>query len=155
MNTLAELRKVLRREGYRKVFPAHEPFDGTIVSIYEECRHRVVAIEQITMPCAIGIAGGLQNRPTPTSITDFFRRLKKWLSAMTAKLNQTTLVLPGGGTVSLPKAFRDWAKRQGIQVVIAGTELPKELVRRLGNNRHRRAIPKPFVDIVDALDAGA
>lgn len=155
MNTLAELRKVLRREGYRKVFSTHTPFEGTIASIYEGCRHRVVAIEQITMPCAVGIAGGLLNRPTPTSVTDFFRRLKKWLSSMSAKVNQTTLVLPGGGTVPVPRAFRDWAKRRGIQVVIAGTELPKELVRRLGKNRHRRAIPKPFVDIVDALDTGA
>ena len=153
MNTLTELRKVLRRESYRKVFPSHEPFDGTIVSIYEGCRHRVIAIEQITMPCAIGIGGGLQNRPTPTSVTHFFRQLKKWLSSMTAKLKQTTLVLPGGGTVPVPKAFRDWAKLHGIQVIIAGKELPKELIRKLGENRPRRSIPKPFVDIVDALDA--
>ena len=155
MNTLTELRKALRREGYRKVLSAHEPFDGAVGSIYEGCRHTVVAIEQITMPCAIGIAGGLQNRPIPTSVTDFFRRLKRWLSAAGGNFKQTTLVLPGGGVLLAPKSFRDWAKRQGIQLVIAGKELPKELVRRIGDNRHRRAIPKPFVGIVDALDAGA
>jgi hypothetical protein len=61
------------------------------------------------------------------------------------------LVLPGGGKLPIPKSFRDWAQRQGLQIVVVSDTLPRELVQRIHDNKLRRSLPKPFVGIIDEL----
>jgi hypothetical protein len=148
---LSTIRKILRQTGYKKTpFPAGA-FGGMQVSVHVGCRHTVVLLEQIVLPCSVQIGGGARPLPSSRDVAEVFRRLRRSLDALGGNLSQTTLVLPGGGTIPVPKSFRDWANRKGLQIELVTDALPKRLLRRIHDNRSRRAIPEQFADIFDAL----
>jgi hypothetical protein len=97
------------------------------------------------------MGNGAATTPIGTAVTEIFRRLRRSLAHRGADLRNTTLVLPGGGKLPIPKSFRDWAQRQGLQIVVVSDTLPRELVQRIHDNKLRRSLPKPFVGIIDEL----
>ena len=149
---LPSLRKILRQEGYEKVPAPDGAFENMQISVHVGCRHTVVLVEQVILPCCVQIGGAPRPRPSSRSVTELFRRLRQSLDALGGDLSQTTLVFPGGGTIPVPKSFRDWASRKGIQIEVVTDALPNRILKRLQNNRSRKRIPKEFVEIIDALD---
>lgn len=148
---LPTLRRILRKNGYKQARVAEGLYEGMRVSVHNGCRHTVVVVEQIVIPCSIHIGNGAATTPIRTAVTEIFRRLRGSLAQPGANLSKTTLVLPGGGKLPIPKSFRDWAKRQGLQIVVVTDNLPRELAQRIHDNKHRQAVPQPFVGIIDEL----
>ena len=148
---LPTLRRVLRKNGYKPVRVAEGLYEGMDVSVHNGCRHTVVVVEQIVIPCSIQLGKGSATTPIGTAVTEIFRRLRGSLAQPGADLSKTTLVLPGGGKLPIPKSFRDWARRQGLQIVLITDSLPRELVQRIHDNKLRQSLPKPFVGIIDEL----
>ena len=148
---LPTLRRVLRKNGYKPVRVAEGLYEGMDVSVHNGCRHTTVVVEQIIVPCSAHIGSGTGTTPVGRAVTEIFRRLRRSLAHRGADLRKTTLVLPGGGKLPIPKSFRDWAKRQGLQIVLITDSLPRELVQKIHDNKHRQALPQPFVGIIDEL----
>jgi hypothetical protein len=97
------------------------------------------------------MGNGAATTPIGTAVTEIFRRLRRSLAQPGADLSRTTLVLPGGGKIPIPQTFRDWAQRQGLQIVVVSDTLPRELLQRIHDNKLRKSLPKPFVGIIDEL----
>lgn len=148
---LPTLRRILRKNGYKEAHVAEGLYGGMRVSVHNGCRHTTVVVEEIVVPCSIHIGNGTATTPVGTAVTEIFRRLRGSLAQPGADLSKTTLVLPGGGKLPIPKSFRDWAKRQGLQIVLITDTLPRELVQKIHDNKHRRALPQPFVGIIEEL----
>jgi hypothetical protein len=148
---LSTIRKILRQTGYKKTLFPVGAFGGMQVSVHVGCRHTVVLVERIVLPCSVQIGGASRPLPSLRDAAEVFRRMRRSLDALGGNLSQTTLVLPGGGTIPVPKTFRDWANRKGLQIEVVTDALPKRLLRRINDNSSRRAIPEQFADIFDAL----
>ena len=148
---LPTLRRILRKNGYKQARVAEGFYEGMDVTVHNGCRHTTVVVEQIVVPCSIHMGNGAATTPIGTAVTEIFRRLRRSLAHRGADLSKTTLVLPGGGKLPIPKSFRDWAQRQGLQIVLITDTLPRELGQKIHDNKLRQSLPKPFVGIIDEL----
>lgn len=106
-----ELADLLEKDGQKRIPPKNDKLG---IEIYEDKEGNPTAlIPGVIQRPSIGI-----NNPD-----DFFKELRKEIEQHLLKIKK--IIFQEGGTITLPKWFRDWCDQKGIEIKWVNNELLK------------------------------